>query len=74
MNSRNLLYVPDIDHWTIEQMIAVHDLCQSITTQLMDKHGDALIEKMLEMDRQNGSLRNDKQHESQYPLPFDDPL
>ncbi len=38
--------IPDMDLWSSEQVLAVYDVCQTISATLMDRHTDALLSAM----------------------------
>lgn len=44
------LLVPDMDRWNTDQVLAVYDLCQTISSALMAQHKDELLQKMMEID------------------------
>lgn len=46
MNRYTHLQIPDMDLWNAEQVLAVYDVCQTISAALMDKHRDALLKTM----------------------------
>jgi len=57
-------------------VLAVYNLCQTISAFLMQQHKDQLIEKMMEIDQQ---LEIDFHHYSEstdknLTLPFDEPF
>lgn len=70
MSDLRQLPVPDMEHWSIDQVLAVYDLCQTISATLMHHHKEALVDRMIEIDRSHGHPLCDKT----LPLPFDDPF
>ncbi|PID59904.1 MAG: hypothetical protein CSB44_12140 [Gammaproteobacteria bacterium] len=40
------------EHWSIDRMIVVHDLCQSLAEALMRCHGEEMTRRMLELDEE----------------------
>ncbi|MFT6301056.1 MAG: hypothetical protein ACJAY2_000233 [Pseudomonadales bacterium] len=42
-----------MDSWTIEQVLAVYDLCQSTSVTLIHRHEDQLLEQMIEIDQRS---------------------
>ena len=46
MNRYTHLQIPDMDLWSSDQVLAVYDVCQTISATLMDKHKDALLKTM----------------------------
>ena len=75
MNRYTHLQIPDMDLWSSEQVLAVYDVCQTISAALMDKHSDALLKTMAD----NHARRCPSEHpcvtgEQNLQLPFDDSL
>lgn len=68
------LAVPGMDQWNDDQVLAVYDLCQMISTTLRALHGDQLTEKMIALDDQHRDISDsiERPCEYQWPLPFDD--
>ncbi|OED36089.1 hypothetical protein AB833_28540 [Chromatiales bacterium (ex Bugula neritina AB1)] len=70
MNTYRQLHLPDMDRWSVDQILAVYELCQTISATLMLHHEQELIDRMMEIDQRceqripNPTL----------PLPFDDPF
>lgn len=48
--STSALPVPDMERWNTDQVLAVYDLCQTISAALMAQHKDELLNKMMEID------------------------
>lgn len=66
-----------MDQWTDEQVLAVYELCQSISAHLAISHRDELIDLMMEMDAKRmieGARDPNLMAQYQHPLPFDDDL
>lgn len=59
--------------WTPSQLLAVYDFCQMMSEQIWQQHEDALLDQMMEADRERGHelLDNSIQSEN-LELPFDD--
>lgn len=55
MNDYTQIPIPDIDQWNSEQVLAVYDLCQMISTTLMLRYEDQLLEKMIESDERRSA-------------------
>ena len=75
MNRYTHLQIPDMDLWSAEQVLAVYDVCQTISATLMDQHTDALIKTMAD----NHAKRCPTEHtcttrEQNLSLPFEDPF
>ena len=74
MSGYTEIRVPDMDSWTTEQVLAVYDLCQSISATLMQRHEDQLLEKMIEIDQRTGfvSTTSSPCCNANLELPLDD--
>lgn len=73
MNDYSQIKVPDMEHWSVDQILAVYDLCQMISATLMELHREDLMEKMMTLDSQRGLYGTvDTLSELQWPLPFDE--
>ncbi len=70
MSDYTQLPVPDMDQWSTDQVLAVYDLCQAISTTLMQRNKDQLVEKMMEIDERHCAV--DQLVENNLSLPFDD--
>ena len=75
MNRYTHLQIPDMDLWSAEQVLAVYDVCQTISTTLMDKHEEALLKTMAD----NHTKRCPAEHpctstEQNLPLPLNVPF
>jgi len=69
MSAYKHLPIPDMERWTPEQILAVYDLCQTISSALMERHEDQLVEQMIALDhrREMNPLELDID-ENQYTL------
>lgn len=65
------LLLPIIDTWSIEQKLAVYDLCRLISESLWEQDRDALLEAMIRDDRERGIARDNNLN---LELPFEDDL
>jgi len=75
MNRYTHLQIPDMDLWSSDQVLAVYDVCQTISAVLMDQHRDALLKTMAD----NHARRCPTEHpcdtgDQNLSLPFDDPF
>ena len=68
------LPLPIMDTWSIEQKLAVYDLCRLISESLWQHDRDALLEAMIRDDRARGFDHVDDFHNRNLELPFDDDL
>ena len=68
------LPLPIMDTWSIEQKLAVYDLCRLISESLWQQDRDALLEAMIRDDRARGFEHADDFHSRNLELPFDDDL
>ncbi len=67
------LHIPDMDLWSSDQVLAVYDVCQTISAALMDRHRDALLKAMTANHAKRCSTeQNCVTTEQNLPLPFDD--
>lgn len=46
MSGYKQLPVPDMEQWSVDQVLAVYDLCQAVSAALMNRYEDQLVEKM----------------------------
>lgn len=75
MNRYTHLQIPDMDLWSSDQVLAVYDVCQTISAVLMDKHRDALLKKMADNHTKRCLTEQPcTTSEQNLPLPFDDPF
>lgn len=51
MSGYKHLPIPDMEHWTPEQVLAIYDLCQTISAALMARHEDQLVELMMAIEQ-----------------------
>lgn len=70
MSTYRKLHLPDMDQWSVDQILAVYDLCQTISATLMLHHQDQLTDRMMEIDQRCEHQICNKT----LPLPFDDPF
>lgn len=69
------LQIPDMDLWSSDQVLAVYDVCQTISAALMDRHKDALVRTMADnYARRCPTEPPYTNTEHNLPLPFDDPF
>ena len=71
MSGYQQLPVPDMEQWSDEQVLAVYDLCQTISATLMARHEGGLLEKMMASDERRFKV-SDGAHTQNLSLPFDD--
>lgn len=71
MSGYQPLPILDMEHWTTEQVLAVYDLCQTISATLMARHEDQLIEMMLEIDQCRDVAYSDGKEDENLQLPFE---
>ena len=73
MSGYTQIPIPDMDHWTTDQILAVYDLCQMISATLMARHKEQLLEKMIEIDRRTESAQlRSTEYDDNLQLPFDE--
>ena len=70
MSGYKQLPVPDMEQWSVDQVLAVYDLCQAVSAALMNRYEDQLVEKMIECDERQPTV--DQAAEHNLSLPFDD--
>jgi hypothetical protein len=64
-----------MDMWSTEQVLAVYDVCQTISAVLMDRYEQDLITQMADnQDRRFPAEQECATTEQNLPLPFDDPF
>ena len=63
------LLVPGMQEWSIEQVLAVYDLCQAISVSLMAQHKDELLAEMMAIDERWVNDTN-QVDETNLELPF----
>lgn len=72
MSGHTQIPIPDMDHWTTDQILAVYDVCQMISATLMARHEDQLLERMIEIDRRDQlDQLMPTQYDDNLQLPFD---
>ena len=73
MSGYTQIPIPDMDHWTTDQILAVYDVCQMISATLMARHKDQLLEKMIEIDhRIESSQLMPNEYDDNRQLSFDE--
>ena len=68
------LPLPIMDTWSIEQKLAVYDLCRLISESLWQQDRDGLLEAMIRDDHKRGFDHTDDLDNPNLELPFDDDL
>ena len=68
------LPLPIIDTWSIEQKLAVYDLCRLISEILWQHDRDGLLEAMIRDDRDRGFDHAYDLDNRNLELPFEDDL
>lgn len=68
------LPLPIMDTWSIEQKLAVYDLCRLISEILWQHDRDALLDAMIRDDQQRGFDHREPIDNRNLNLPFDDDL
>ena len=66
--------LPIMDTWSIEQKLAVYDLCRLISETLWQHDRDGLLEAMIRDDHARGFDHADDCYNRNLQLPFDDDL
>lgn len=60
-----------MQNWTPEQRLAVYDFCRLMSEAIWLQHKDALLEQMIDSDREL-DLLDDNTNNDNLELPFDD--
>jgi hypothetical protein len=68
------LPLPIMDTWSIEQKLAVYDLCRLISETLWQHDRDGLLEAMIRDDHARGFDYADDFNHRNLELPFEDDL
>ena len=68
------LPLPIMDTWSIEQKLAVYDLCRLISETLWQHDRDGLLEAMIRDDHERGFDHADDFDNRNLKLPFEDDL
>ena len=68
------LPLPIMDTWSIEQKLAVYDLCRLISETLWQHDRDGLLEAMIRDDHKRGFDHTGDLDNPNLELPFDDDL
>ena len=68
------LPLPIMDTWSIQQKLAVYDLCRLISESLWQQDRDGLLEAMIRDDHKRGFDHTDDLDNPNLELPFDDDL
>ena len=63
-----------METWSIEQKLAVYDLCRLISESLWQQDRDGLLEAMIRDDHKRGFDHTDDLDNPNLELPFDDDL